>query len=113
MLVDDKYSRPIEELHRITIDPVEKSELEKLNTRVLLKRLAQLRACTECLKASDWTQQEFNQTRHRIAFKNTDIWRKAWADVKSILATREHVERGNKKGSKQRRREQAWAQKHR
>jgi hypothetical protein len=67
-----------------------------MHTGSLLKRLEQLRALPESFPHSDWTEQERDENRHLIAFKDTDIWQKAWADVKDALSKHEHIERGSK-----------------
>lgn len=71
-------------------------ELEQLHTGTLLKRLERLRELQPDRMLCDWTEAEYDATEHLIAFKDTDIWKSAWADIKQVLADREHVKRGSK-----------------
>jgi hypothetical protein len=80
-----------------TIDPMPKHQLEEMHTGSLLKRLERLRALNESFQKSDWTDQERLESNHVIAFKDTDLWAKAWTDVKDVLSRREHIKRGHKK----------------
>jgi hypothetical protein len=61
-----------------------------LNTRQLLARLAALRACHDCLAASDFYPEEL-EGNVEILFKDDPAWKDAFDTVKRILATREHV----------------------
>ena len=91
------------------VNPVTKRILETWDTKKLLHRLECLRSLHEQFEDSDWSEEDRHAVRGVIAFKNTEIWVSAWDDVKSILATREHVERG----SKEKRRREAHRKKHR
>jgi hypothetical protein len=96
-------------MKKSTVAPMKNSDVEKLNTKALIARLAQLRKLTERAGLSDLTEEEIGKTEGLISFKNTSIWRDAWADVKRALSKREHVQRG----SKERRRQEAFQKKHR
>jgi hypothetical protein len=73
------------------LDPVSRDELESLPTGALLARLKRLRWCEESFEASDMSEEEFAGIAGRIVFKETEAWRKAYADVKAVLDGREHV----------------------
>ena len=79
-----------------TVDPMTLQELEQKHTGTLLKRLESLRALQPDRILCDWTAAEYAATAHLIAFKDTNIWKSAWDDVKQVLAGREHVKRGSK-----------------
>jgi len=78
------------------VEPIGASLLGSMSTQSLQKRLEQLRALHECFESSDWSEEEARSASEMIAFKNTDVWKSAWLEVKEILATREHVPRGSK-----------------
>ncbi|HKY39526.1 MAG TPA: hypothetical protein VJN18_26485 [Polyangiaceae bacterium] len=69
-----------------------RASLALLSTKQLLTRLARLRFCEESAELSDLTQGEIGLTRG-ILFKRTQEWRTAYADLKEVLSTREHVSR--------------------
>ena len=91
------------------VEPMERQVLERLNTGSLLARLRKLHSLHDCFEISDWTEEERLATANVIAFKNTEIWKLAYSDVKSILADREHYPRG----SKAHRKKVAHSKKHR
>jgi len=91
------------------VEPKDLRSLEALETNALLARLNALRFLEESAALSDWSDEELAPYADLIVFKNTDEWRVAYAEVKSVLATREHVPRG----SKQRRQQAAHMKKHR
>lgn len=68
-------------------------ELAKLPTKALLARLARLRHCEDEAELSDYSDEELLQVQGKIMFKNTSVWKEAYQDLKTILATREHIER--------------------
>ncbi len=97
------------------VKPVSKNELEKMHTGSLISRLERLRGLREEFDVSG-PGAEFTENRRAeiintgmIVMKESAIWEEAWTDVKSILSTREHLPRGSKK----KRKEAAWAKKHR
>lgn len=92
-----------------TVAQMRRCDVEKLNTKALLARLSQLRRLTDKFELSDWTEEEQRKVEGEISFKNTLVWRKAWADVKRALSGREHV----KRGGKEQRQQEAFQKKHR
>jgi hypothetical protein len=62
-------------------------------TKVLLGRLRRLQECEESAVASDADADELALVQG-IRFKNTPEWAMAYADLKLLLATREHVPKG-------------------
>ncbi|SNZ19383.1 hypothetical protein [Cohaesibacter gelatinilyticus] len=86
-----------------------KEDLEKLHTGSLLSRLQKLRALEESESSSDWLASELPSAEEFVLFKETDAWRTAYDDLKSVLDAREHIPRGGK----EKRREQAFKRKHR
>jgi hypothetical protein len=69
-----------------------RTSLQSLTTKQLLARLARLRFCEESAELSDMTPPEIELARG-ILFKRTPEWRTAYADLKEVLATRDHVSR--------------------
>lgn len=80
-------------MKRKPIYPIPLIELEKLSTRQLLTRLKQLQQCEESLYLSDRNSDEITEN-NSIEFKDTDKWKTAYQEVKQILASREHIEKG-------------------
>ena len=74
------------------VAPIKRQELEILPTGALLARLKRLRWCEEAREDSDLTDQEVASLTGMILFKEDPAWRLAYADLKHILADREHVE---------------------
>jgi len=61
-----------------------------MHTGSLMKRRAALLACEESFTVAD--RDVLPDTENgRIEFKNTPQWQQAYADIKSVLATREHI----------------------
>lgn len=79
-----------------TAEPVSLQELEQMHTGTLLKRLERLRGLHQNPDLCDWSDAEIFATSHLIAFKDTEIWKSAWADLKNVLDGREHIKRGGK-----------------
>ena len=77
---------------RRAVAVLERTSLDALTTKQLLARLARLRFCEEEADISDLTPDEIALARG-ILFKRTPEWRTAYADLKEVLATREHVSR--------------------
>jgi hypothetical protein len=71
---------------------VARSELALLPTGALLARLKRLHWCEDGPEGSDLLPHEIASADSRILFKSDPRWQKAYADLKDILATREHVE---------------------
>ena len=73
------------------LDIIPKSELSQLSTGALLARLKRLRWCLEKPEdASDLTPDELEGVQDKILFKSDERWKQAYADLKSVLNTREH-----------------------
>jgi hypothetical protein len=64
--------------------------LENWPTKQLLGRLQSLQQCVESAAFSDRTPEEVAASKG-ILFKNTAEWQSAYADLKGVLAAREHV----------------------
>jgi hypothetical protein len=64
--------------------------LTSMQTKQLLGRLHSLQQCEESAALSDRTPEEI-AVSEGILFKNTAEWQGAYADLKAVLATREHV----------------------
>ncbi len=78
------------------VPPIAVSELKKLPTKALLGYLERLRHCEEQSDNDDYCEEELLKVQDKILFKNTAIWKEAYQDLKTILATREHIERKRK-----------------
>ncbi|MEM7701321.1 MAG: hypothetical protein AAF251_05235 [Pseudomonadota bacterium] len=68
-------------------------ELDTMPTGALLARLKRLRWCEDDPLFSDIMPHEIAQAEGKILFKSDSLWKAAYADVKAVLATREHFER--------------------
>jgi len=66
--------------------------LEALPTGALLARMKRLRWCEDSRQNSDLSQDEVASVALLILFKEDAAWRSAHADLKAVLAEREHVE---------------------
>ncbi len=64
--------------------------LASVPTKQLLGRLRSLQQCEESAAFSDRTAQKVAATEG-ILFKDTAEWQRAYADLKAVLAAREHV----------------------
>lgn len=86
--------------------PVLASEaLASMPTKQLLGRLRSLQQCEGSAALSDRTREEVAASKG-ILFKNTADWQRAYADLKTVLATREHVPSGaDRVAARQQRRE--------
>lgn len=68
--------------------------LEAMPTRQLLARLRSLHRCEECPLLSDLSADETQALPdNKLFFKSSQAWKAAYAEVKAILAGREHVRR--------------------
>ena len=77
---------------------VDRSVLQTMHTGALISRLRHLLECEESLALSDRVGDEQGQISSEvIEFKNTDIWRNAYSEVKEILAHREHLPRAEER----------------
>ena len=75
------------------VEPISPQALEALPTGALLARFKRLRWCEENHASSDLSDNEVASAKHLILFKEEAAWRSAYADLKAVLAQREHVER--------------------
>ena len=81
-------------------------ELKAMPTRALMSRRAALLKCEESFALSDRDGHEgVPPAGGDIEFKDTPAWQQAYAELKSVLATREHVP--NKQERKEIRRQKA------
>ncbi len=80
---------------RRNLPVVERAELKRLPTKVLLARLQLLRECEDEPAATDLEPDELAavEAAGGISFKCEPQWRAAYEDLKAVLATREHVPR--------------------
>ncbi|WP_230292055.1 hypothetical protein [Croceicoccus sp. Ery5] len=74
------------------VAPMRRQELQTLPTGALLARLKRLRWCEEVREDSDLADQEVASVAGMILLKEDPAWRLAYADLKNILAEREHIE---------------------
>ena len=77
---------------RVEIKTIE--ELEKMHTGTLMSRRAALLKCEESIEASDHAVYESKPSASITAvieFKDSAEWKKAYKQLKDVLATREHV----------------------
>ena len=72
---------------------MERQELEGLSTGALLARLKRLRWCEERRADSDLSDAEIGSAADSILFKEDGAWHAAYADLKQVLAGREHLGR--------------------
>lgn len=71
--------------------PIE--ELQKKGTKELLGYLKRLWRCEESFEMSDKYTDPDLVDEETIYFKETQKWKEAYRNVKSILDTREHIKR--------------------
>lgn len=69
---------------------MKRDQLLTLHTGTLMKRRDELLKCDESLEMSD-SQPTEQIPPGLIQYKNTKEWQEAYADIKEILSTREHV----------------------
>ena len=75
-------------------------DLKSFHTGSLLTRRNQLLACEESFEQSDrvgYEERPDPNVTGFIEFKDSDEWVKAYQDVKTILATREHLSSSKKR----------------
>lgn len=72
------------------VPPASIGELEAMPTKHLLGRLERLRHCPQSLAQSDFDPQEVT-TVDGVLFKDSARWKDAFAEVKAVLTSREHV----------------------
>ena len=64
--------------------------LLSMPTKQLLGRLHSLQRCEEAAAFSDLSREEITASEG-ILFKDSAEWQRAYADLKAVLATREHI----------------------
>ncbi|MEM8763468.1 MAG: hypothetical protein AAGD88_06640 [Bacteroidota bacterium] len=69
-----------------------RSELEKKGTKELLGYLKRLYHCEESFEESDLIENPDLLDDSTIYFKQTEKWKTAYFNVKSVLSEREHVD---------------------
>ena len=74
------------------VPSMKRQELEALPTGALLARLKRLRWCEESRADSDLSDGEIRSAAGSIIFKEDAAWRAAYAELKEVLAGREHLE---------------------
>jgi hypothetical protein len=62
-----------------------------MSSGALLARLRRLRWCEESKERSDLSDEEAASAGRLILFKSEPVWRSAYAELKAVLAEREHV----------------------
>jgi len=70
--------------------PLTSDELDAMPTGALLARLRRLQWCEEAHEKSDLSDEEVESATHLLLFKSDPRWRSAYADLKAVLAKREH-----------------------
>ena len=87
------YSVPVKKGHGLkrALQPMSREQLEALPTGTLLARLKRLRWCEESADQCDLSEAEIASVSHLILFKTDTAWRGAYADLKEVLAAREHL----------------------
>jgi len=79
-----------------TVRPLDRNTLDSMHTGSLLSRLNALRELQQSFEMSDWSEEETRavEAAGLIAFKDSLIWREAYAMLKEVLSDREHMPRG-------------------
>lgn len=72
---------------------INKELLNKKGTKEILGYLKRLHQCEERFEDSDININEDLIDDHTIYFKETEKWKTAYQNVKSILSNREHIEK--------------------
>ena len=81
---------------------VKLEELQNMHTGSLMARRAALLKCEESFESSDrvaYEDKPSDTTNDIIEFKESEAWKSAYAELKSVLATRENLP--NKKQRKE------------
>lgn len=74
---------------------IDQNLLNKMGTKELLGYLRRLQKCEESFELSDMDNNEDLIDDKTIYFKQSEKWKVAYANVKSILNNREHIEKSN------------------
>ena len=75
------------------IETIDLESLEQMHTGSLMSRRKALLACEESIKLSDRDQGYVVENGY-IEFKQTEEWKKAYSQLKSVLKNREHWIKG-------------------
>lgn len=67
-------------------------DLKAQGTRQLLARLKRLRFCEDSPELSDLCETEIASAKSLILFKSQDEWKRAYHDIKTVLADRDNIE---------------------
>ncbi len=73
------------------LQQIGREQLESMATGALLARLKRLRWCEESRECSALSDEEVASARNFILFKADPLWQLAYADVRDVLATRDHM----------------------
>ena len=82
------------------IDIISKSDLKNLSTSSLLRRHKELLACEESYEMSEKFYYSEPALTGVIEYKNSEQWKRAYAELKEVLASREHIARPAEKKAK-------------
>ena len=87
------YAAAMKKGHGLTraLQRISREQLESMPTGALLARLKRLRWCEESRECSDLSDDEVASAGNFILFKDDPAWRLAYADVRGVLATRDHM----------------------
>ena len=75
------------------VPEVDCEALMAMPTKQLLGRLKRLQHCEDSATASDISEREIAVVEG-ILFKDTEKWQRAYEELKTVLAAREHIPRG-------------------
>jgi hypothetical protein len=73
------------------LQPIARDQLSDMSTGALLARLKRLQWCEESREFSALSDEEVAAAESLILFKSDHAWWSAYADVREILGTREHL----------------------
>lgn len=72
---------------------LDREALKKKGTKELLGYLKRLHQCEESFELSDMDEKPELTDKETIYFKQSENWKSAYQNTKSILKTREHIEK--------------------
>ena len=73
---------------------ISKEDMEKFHTKVLLKRRKKLLECEEAIEWPEGSHQDNLEKLENagiIEYKQTQLWEKAYSELKEILSKRENI----------------------
>ena len=76
------------------------ADLESTSTPELLSRRKDLLSCEQTYEGSDRQHDSVEPSDVTIEFKESAQWKQAYSELKSVLATREHIARPAEKKAK-------------